>query len=329
MVLTITNKTGQYANDQIFFYNVGTDPAGVFYHQLPDGSLTQCELSDNDFMCNPSGVCYADYAIPLAAKGETTIAYPQLSGRIYISIGQKLLFRVIQNPSGLGLQEPSGWSTGDPNYDTIFDWVEYTLDGGGWNGNTTMVDQFSIPIVIHLSGSQGTQNAGDLVDNGRSKIFSQMANQSAFAPLIVKSGGTDLRVIAPGHGIENEIFPSDYLDDPINNVWSTFQTKTLSVSTNYGTAQGKVKNGVFTFTRSSQTVATIDKPSTIDVLRVRRHAVRAQRRAGCDRGRDGRSAQPQHAAEAHVPAVLHEERLLSALEDESLREDPAREHQEL
>jgi hypothetical protein len=43
MALTITNKTGQYANDQIFFYNVGTDPAGVFYHQLPDGSLAECD----------------------------------------------------------------------------------------------------------------------------------------------------------------------------------------------------------------------------------------------------------------------------------------------
>jgi hypothetical protein len=267
MTLTVTNKTGTYSNDEIYFYNVGTDPSGVFYHQLPDGSLEQCQLSDNDWMCTPSGICYADYAIPLAAKGETTISYPQLSGRIYFSIGQKLLFRVVAlSPSGIGLQEPSGWDPSDPNYNTLFDWVEYTFDSGGWNGNTTMVDQFGIPLVIHLTGSAGSQNAGELVDNGRSEIFSKMTKQSAFAPLIVKNGGTDLRVIAPGHGIENAIFPADYLEDPINNVWSTFATKTLSVTTDFGTAQGQVRNGVFTFTRSGQTVATFDKPTTIDVF---------------------------------------------------------------
>ncbi len=265
MTLTIANQTGKYANDDIYFYNVGTDVAGVFYHQLADGSLAQCELSDNTFMCDGS-ICYADYSIPLAAKGDTTIAYPQLSGRIYFSIGQKLLFRVIQSGSQLGLQEPSGWNTSDPNYLTLFDWVEYTLNGGGWNGNTTMVDQFGIPLVLHLSGSQGAQNAGELVDNGRSKIFTQIAKLSAFAPLIVSSGGNDLRVIAPGHGIENGIFPSEYLKKPINNVWNAFQTQMLSVTTDYGTAEGRVTGGVLTFTRGGQTVGTFAKPSTIDVF---------------------------------------------------------------
>lgn len=264
MTLTITNSTGIYANDEIFFYNVGTDPSGIFYHQLPDGTLAQCELSDNNFMCNGS-VCYADYAIPLASKGDTTLAYPPLSGRIFFSIGQKLLFRVVQSGSQLGLQEPSGWNPSDPNYLTLFDWVEYTL-GDGWNGNTTMVDQFGIPLVLHLSGSQGTQNAGALVDNGRGKIFTQMDKLSAFAPLIASNSGTDLRVIAPGHGIENGIFPSNYLEKPINNVWKAFQTQALSVTTNYGTAEGHVSGGALTFTRSGQTVATFAKPSTIDVF---------------------------------------------------------------
>src|SRR5579885_1988652 len=84
MTLTIANKTGSYDNGEIYFYNLGTDSAGVYYHELADGTLAPCQLSDN----GPSG--YADYSIPLAKKGTTSIAFPPLSGRVYFSIGAKL-----------------------------------------------------------------------------------------------------------------------------------------------------------------------------------------------------------------------------------------------
>jgi Beta-1,3-glucanase len=261
MTLTIANKTGSYKNDEIYFYNLGTNAAGMYYHELADGTLAQCELSDN----GPSG--YADYSIPLAKKGTTSIAFPPLSGRVYFSIGAKLKIAVVQTGSTIGLQLPAGWNKSDPNYFTLFDWLEYSLGtSSGFNGNTTMVDMFGIPITIELVGQQ-TQSSGTLVDKGRSNIFTQIGNLKHFSKLIVKHKGTDLRVIAPGHGIDEGIFPSNYLDSEINSTWQYYQKHSLSVTTNYGTAVGTVNDSdQFVFTRDSQVVATIAIPSTEDVF---------------------------------------------------------------
>lgn len=80
-------------------------------------------------------------------------------------------------------------------------------------------------------------------------------------PLVV---GGDLRVIAPGHGLDAGLFPSDYFAPYIDQVWNTYASRDLQVTTDRGTFTGRVNEGKLTFTGPAS--ISFDKPSTRDVL---------------------------------------------------------------
>lgn len=256
LAMKIVNHTYRYTNAQIWYYIVGTDlSTGRQSYVAPDGTLTPVSLSIN----GPSG--YADLSIALAGDGDTDFTLPaNMSGRIYFSIVDKLQFRAVTDGNGNpALQYPAGWVTSDVNYPVLHDFFEFTNNGGGMNCDTTMVDQFAIPLAITLEGSQ-TQSAGRLVSGGRDNIFSAIAGQPDFAGLIVQN---DLRIIAPGHGIDSGIFSASYFDSYIDAVWNQYTSSTLTVTTNTGSFTGQVSNGQLTF---SGGVAPFAKPSTQDVF---------------------------------------------------------------
>ncbi|MBI0385359.1 glycosyl hydrolase, partial [Streptomyces albiflaviniger] len=141
---------------------------------------------------------------------------PQMSGRIYVALGSKLKLKVVEDGAGkAALQYPAGWVSGDPNYDIMHDCAEFTYNSSGMFCNTTMVDMFSVPLSIHLTGAQD-QTTGTLKDGARAKIFSDLAGVDAFKKLIV---GDNLRVIAPGHGMGAGVFAEDYFASYIDQVW--------------------------------------------------------------------------------------------------------------
>ncbi|HJP78828.1 MAG TPA: beta-1,3-glucanase family protein [Pseudonocardiaceae bacterium] len=256
LAMKIVNHTYRYTNAQIWYYIVGTDlSTGRQAYVAPDGTLTPVSLSIN----GPSG--YADLSIALAGDGDTDFTLPaNMSGRIYFSIVDKLQFRAVADGNGNpALQYPAGWVTSDVNYPVLHDFFEFTNNGGGMNCDTTMVDQFAIPLAITLQGAQ-TQSAGRLVSGGRDNIFSAIAAQPDFAGLIVQN---NLRIIAPGHGIDSGIFSSGYFDSYIDAVWNQYASSTLTVTTNTGSFTGQVSNGQFVF---SGGVAPFNKPSTLDVF---------------------------------------------------------------
>jgi len=253
--LTIVNNSGKYANSQISYYIVGTNLAtGQQSFVTPDGTLTPVTLSIN----GPDG--YADLSIPLASGGDTTLAIPaDMSGRIYFSLGDKLKFKAVTDGAGnAALQYPAGWVSGDPSYNVLHDCIEFTHNSSGMFCNTTMVDMFSVPLSITLKGSQ-TQTTGTLVSGGRANIFSAIKANADFAPLVVG----DLRVIAPGHGIDTGIFRADYFNSYIDQVWSQYSGQQLTVRVDSGTYTGQVSGGTFNF---SGGVASFGKPSTRDVF---------------------------------------------------------------
>lgn len=254
--MTIVNHTDRYTNAQIWYYIVGTDlSTGNQAFVAPNGTLTPVSLS-----INGSGG-YADLSIPLVADGDTQFTLPaNMSGRIYFSIVDKLQFKAVLDGNGNpALQYPAGWVTSDPNYLVLHDFFEFTNNGGGMNCDTTMVDQFAIPLHVTLVGSQ-TQSVGQLVSGGRDNIFAAIAGQSDFAGLIVQN---DLRVIAPGHGIDSGIFSSTYYDSYVDAVWNQYASSTMTVTTNTGTFTGQVQGGQFVF---SGGVAPFSKPATKDVF---------------------------------------------------------------
>lgn len=261
MKLTIINKTGLYQNDEIYFYIIGLsyNSPSCYCHLEADGSFVECSLDDN----KSDG--YTDYSIRLTPGGETNIELPQMySGQIYFSFGEKLKIAVNSNPTqpcGLGLALPSGWTPTDPNYNIRYADIEFTYTNTNvMNCDTTYVDMFSVPITMQLIG-QSNQTVGQLVPDGLQKIYDAFAANSDFANLIV---GNNLRVIAPGHGIDAGLFSSTYLDTYIQQCWEYYQKNQIVVNASTGTFTGQVDAGnLFTFEPFTSPSVLSSPPDTI------------------------------------------------------------------
>ena len=252
--VTVVNRTNKYANSAIWVYIVGTDPNGRQCYVRADGTSVPVSPSLN----GADG--FADLAIPLSGSGDTTLSLPNMSGRIYVSIDKKLKFKVVSDGNGNGaLQFPAGWVASDPSFDVLHDCAEFTFNSSGMFCNTTMVDMFSIPLAITLRGQQ-TQTTGTLKAGGRDAIFAGIAAQPDFKRLVI---GDNLRVIAPGHGLEAGRFSSTYFDAYVNDVWNRYTGTDLRVKINSTTFTGRVSGGRLTFNGG---IASFAKPSTLDVL---------------------------------------------------------------
>ncbi|MFG2192494.1 beta-1,3-glucanase family protein [Streptomyces sp. NPDC048639] len=251
--LTVSNRTGEFANTSIWLYIVGNDGQQQV-RVTPDGELKPVALSDN----GSDG--FTDYAIPLAGSGDTTLTLPPLSGRIYAALGDKLKVKAVEDGDGkAALAYPAGWVESDPNHPVLHDCAEFTYNDRGMFCNTTMVDMFSVPMAIHLTGAKD-QTTGTLKDGGRERIFSDVAAQDAFSRLVID----DRRVIAPGHGLDAGLFAEDHFASYIDEVWNTYASKDLTVTTNAGTFTGRVSGGRLSFTGPGS--VSFGKPSTRDVL---------------------------------------------------------------
>ncbi|WP_041938976.1 MULTISPECIES: beta-1,3-glucanase family protein [Frankia] len=253
--LTIVNHTYRYANDQIWIYLVGTDlNTGQQIFVRPDGTVARLSLAAN----GPDG--FADLSIPLVADGDTPFAIPaDMSGRVYVSTGSKLRFRVVTDAAGnAALQHPAGWVRDDPSYAVIHDFMEFTHNATGMFCNTTMVDMFSVPLSIRLRGT-ADQSTGQLTAGGRAAILAALRADATFAPLVVD----DVRVIAPGHGIDAGIFPETYYDSYIDAVWNAYASRPLTVAAGPRTVTGSVTGDLLRFDGG---VAPFARPSTRDVL---------------------------------------------------------------
>jgi len=249
--LVIVNHTYRYANREIWFAVVGTDLAtGRQVYGRADGVTTEVALG-----ADPAGI-----SIPLVADGDTVAAIPVgMSGRVYVSIGAPLDFRIVADGAGRpALQYPAGWVRGAPGYDLLHDFAEFTHNAAGMFCNTTMVDMFSVPLLLRLHGD-GDQTTGQVRQGGRDAIFAALRANPAFAPLVVD----DRRVIAPGHGIEAGLFPATYFDPYVDAVWNRYAGTALTVDAAGRRVTGRVSGGRFVFDGG---VASFARPSTRDVV---------------------------------------------------------------
>ncbi|MFI6704004.1 glycoside hydrolase family 64 protein [Streptomyces sp. NPDC050509] len=262
--LTIKNSSAR--GDQVYVYNIGTllstgqqgwaDANGTF-HPWPAGG-------------NPPTPA-PDASIAGPANGQSmTIRMPQFSGRVYFSYGKKLVFKLTTG----GLVQPAVQNPSDPNRDILFNWTEYTLNGGGLWINSTQVDMFSAPYAVGVKLANGTtKNTGHLKAGGYNGFYSSLrAQPGGWANLIqTRSDGTVLRALAPGHGIGAGTLPASVMDDYINRVWSKYASSTLTVTpftdqpnTKYF---GRVSGNVMNFTNTSGAVVTsFQKPDADSVF---------------------------------------------------------------
>ncbi|MDT0474490.1 glycoside hydrolase family 64 protein [Streptomyces sp. DSM 41014] len=251
--VTIVNNSGSFDNASVHLYVVG-NVDGKQVRLTPEGAVAPIAVSDN----GADG--FTDYAIPLAGNGETKLSLPYMSGRIYVALGEKLKFKAVTDGNGAAaLQYPAGWVESDPNYGVLHDCAEFTHNAAGMFCNTTMVDMFSVPMAIRLTGDKD-QTTGTLRSGGRAAAFDAVRGIEEFAPLVVD----DTRIIAPGHGLDAGLFAKDYFAPYIDEVWSTYTGKDLTVTTNAGAFTGRVRGEQFTFDGPAS--VSFAKPSTRDVL---------------------------------------------------------------
>jgi hypothetical protein len=249
--MTVTNNTGTFADGEINLYVVGTNlDTNQQGFVGTDGAFHAAAASDN----GADG--FADLSLPLTAD---KITLPHMSGRVYFSIGDKLKFKVVTDNAGnAALQHPAGWVATDPSFGVLYDVVEFTFNDAGMFCNTTSVDMFSVPADITLVGAK-TQTIGVLKAGARAAIFAGIKAQPDFATLIVE----DRRIIAPGHGLEAGLFPTDFFDPYVSQVYTKFAGADLHITTNAGVFTGRASGDSLVFDKGAAAMA---RPSTKDIL---------------------------------------------------------------
>ena len=190
------------------------------------------------------------FALNIGKAAKMDMQLPQLVGmRIYVSLDKPLL--VNTSPDGVP-GAPAGWVPNDPNFNTIFDWAEFTWVKDGLSslgGNLTQVDMVGMAMRIDLAGLDSdlktpvTKSVGFAVNPNtsmRRDYFSALLKAGApWSRLVMRdAAGKPIRVIAPYHGMEMGWFPRGQLQSYINQAYIQYATKTLR-----GTSEGVTFTG--------------------------------------------------------------------------------------
>ncbi|GAA4258995.1 glycoside hydrolase family 64 protein [Dactylosporangium darangshiense] len=260
---TVTNTTGR--GDSVYLYVLGTNlSTGRLGYVDAGGAFTAWSPGTNPPMPAP------DVSIPGPVNGASkTIQLPRgLSGRVYMSLGERLRFFLTPD----GLVQPAPWAAGDPNHDILFDWSEFTYNDAGLWLNSSQVDMFAVPHAVSVTGANGAvHTTGALVANGRQNVIDQVRATAGWGNTVVTRGdGTVLRVLAPGKAADAGLFSATYLDPYIANAWNAYTTRTLTVQpfTNQPNVRyfGRTSGTVMNFTDGSgRQVASFNRPSTANV----------------------------------------------------------------
>ena len=181
-----------------------------------------------------------------------------VSARVYVAVGGPLQFFVAGDG---GIATPSVANPNDSNANVEWGFCELTFDQYGLYANITMVDFVSVPIGLTLDTATGKQMVGGLVPGGLAAIATGLARQSGagWADLVVRRGGTVLRVLSPNMLGPNSAL-AGYLDPYIAQVWDRYRRTDLVVDTqsSWGRLTGRVGSdgglrfpGAGTFARPS------------------------------------------------------------------------------
>ncbi|AGZ45040.1 beta-1,3-glucanase family protein [Actinoplanes friuliensis] len=260
--LTVTNNSGRGEATHLYVLGVSGDKLGYVNE---GGAFTPWTGGANPPAPAP------DVSIDGPANGSSkTISVPKgISGRMYMSFGGKLDFKISQDG---GLVQPAPWAAGDANSNILFDWSEFTYNDSGIWLNSSQVDMFAVPHSVSVTGSDGqTAKTGELKPGGRNTVIDAMKADASFSGLVQsREDGTVLRVLAPGKGADRGNFDPNYLGSYIDQAWAAYTGKDLTVKPFADQPdkifKGRTSGDVMTFTDSTGAqVATFTKPSTANV----------------------------------------------------------------
>ena len=271
------NTNGAYTDDQVYVAVIGLDPAtGQFAWLKPDGTITDATVADNTAAgsLTANGQNYSNYFFTLAQSKQLKI--PQMnSGRVFISLGSPLYIKILADANGnIGYAGPNPLNATDPNINIYYDWYEFSYNNAGLWINTTQVDEFGLPMLLDVYGSNNTFHKQTGINQSRASLYSAyLAETPAAFHLNTLS---PYRIMAPA----NDTFDvgqanANYFDPYIAQIWTYYTSNTLTVNLNGSRSfAGQVQGGQMVFTEVDLGngayvggTYTVNQPTTQDVLR--------------------------------------------------------------
>ena len=258
---SLTDSTGgAFDPDNVYVAIIG-NAGGTNVRLDSSGNQIAMKESDNNGpgSITRNGLEYTpSYDMKLSTFLSSGISIGEInSGRIWIGLGSPVYFHVF---AGGGFTQPSVANPTDPNADTYFDFLEFSLDGAGLHANTSQVDAFAIPMTMNVVGA-GNVTVG--ITEPRSLLFSQFAAAvpAEFKGLVDPKG---YRISSPK---TSPAFNQDYYTAYINEMWSFYQTRDLSITTIYGTYLGRASGDQMIFKNISDgSTYDVQKPTSADVI---------------------------------------------------------------
>ncbi len=169
---------------------------------------------------------------------EPAVPCPRGNGRVYFRLG------------------PAPRNFDD--FTTYWDFIEYAYGGGTWNGNTTQVDAFCIPMTIAL----GDKKVG--ISESRSKLFEAFRNEAPREFKACVKG--DQWILSPCRaGFRKDGPNGHYFDQYVDEVWDQYAQEKKTPGGNW---IGTVVDGALTFTpvQGGKSVRCARKPNTQEIL---------------------------------------------------------------
>jgi len=256
---------GLAASETPYVVFTARDASGGFCRLDPSGAFIPCSTADNVIPRN--GLNWCDYAVPMNRLGHLDLpsGFRLDSARIYFSVGSPLYLRVDEKTNGLVQPDPA--NPADPNAGIRYDWVELALDGTGFHGNTTSVDQYGLSVALSVvDRSDPDHPLGPVgITESRSALFEAWRAEvpPAFAGL---ADTANLRILAPAHAtFQDTGSHGGYLREYIDQMWARYRTEPLVLTPDEGTFTGRVDGQdriVFTREGDPATYVIAGKPTT-------------------------------------------------------------------
>nr|WP_239556381.1 beta-1,3-glucanase family protein [Dyella flava] len=272
------NTGGQWPDSQIYVEILGYDPTtGALSWVNYNGTVTPANVSDNtasNALTASNGQTYPNYAFTLAQANHQLMLPPLTSGRIYISEGSPLYMSVVAGANGApnGYAGPNPQNNTDPNINVHYDWYEFNYSAtSGIFINTTQVNQFGLPLLLDVWGSNETFHMQVGINESIANLDQEYINQvpAAFS----NPAPTNLRILSPaettfGAGQTN----GTYFDSYIANAWTQYASNPLTITVNNRQFTGTASGSTLTFTEVNPAAANVgetfvvQQPSTQDIL---------------------------------------------------------------
>ncbi|QRN55656.1 discoidin domain-containing protein [Dyella caseinilytica] len=272
------NTNGAWTDDQIYVEILGNDPTtGVLSWVNYNGTITPANVADNtasNALVAPNGQTYPNYAFTLAQANHQLNLPPLTAGRIYVSEGSPLYMSIVAGANGgsNGYAGPNPLNNTDPNINVHYDWYEFTYSStGGIFINTTQVNQFGLPLLLDVWGSNETYHMQVGINESIANLDQEYVNQTPAA--FNTPAPTNLRILSPAETTFNAGGANgNYFDSYIASTWMQYSGSPVTITVNGRQFTGTASGSTLTFTEVNPAAANVgetfvvQQPSTQDIL---------------------------------------------------------------